>query len=250
VRKLHIAHHYDRADTVEFDYRSALKAAPAILRGCVLALEWAFCPAVEMLMHVRSAVAPFLNRSLPLAAERRLMSAIGTPVALAFWAFLVARSGMMALCLYFLSTAVFLQILSVHDAFQHTYTVLLPNADGTYVTGPGPRTPAYEEENTYSPLISESWPLVNALTLNFGMHNAHHRKPMTPWYKLPALHREMYAKSGGTSAQVLPMTELWGTYIRNRLRRVLEEDYGVVAKAGSDRARAFVGSLGVSFLTV
>ena len=39
------------------------------------------------------------------------------------------------------------------------------------------------------------------------------------------------------------------TFVANRLRRVMEEDYGSVGKSGADRARGFVGSLGVNFLT-
>lgn len=139
----------------------------------------------------------------------------------------------------------------MHDAFQHTFQVLVPGP--AYVSGPGPRTAQYEEENTYSNLISTRWPLLNVLSLNFGHHNAHHRKPMTPWYRLPALHLEMYGSTGGNvdcSPQVLPFRELLQTWHANRLRRVLEEDYGFVAKDGNDRARAFIGSVGVSFLTV
>ena len=42
--------------------------------------------------------------------------------------------------------------------------------------------------------------------------------------------------------------ELVWTWYHNRCRRVLEEDYGSVS-SGPGRANAFVGSLGVSFLT-
>ena len=53
-----------------------------------------------------------------------------------------------------------------------------------------------------------------------------------------------------STSQVLPFSELVGTWFANRLRRVLEEDYGSVALSGKNRAHAFIGSLGVSFLTV
>ena len=81
-------------------------------------------------------------------------------------------------------------------------------------------------------------------------HNAHHRKPMTPWFRLPALHAQLYGPAVEATPQALPFRTLWGAWFAHRLKRVLEEDYGVVAKSGADRARAFVGSLGVSFLTV
>jgi hypothetical protein len=50
----------------------------------------------------------------------------------------------------------------------------------------------------------------------------------------------------------LTWAQLSGTWVGNRLRRVLEEDYGVVHKGGLEPARVkdFVGTLGVSFLTI
>ena len=248
MRKLHIAHHYDRADTVGFDYRAFLHASPALFRNAVLACEWAFVPAVECIMHARTMLAPLVDSALPLAHRGTAASGTAAVAALLWW--LHARGGAASLALYLLACVLQLHVLSMHDAFQHTFKVLLPGPG--YVSGPGPRTAQYEEENTYSNLMSTRWPALNAATLNFGYHNAHHRKPMTPWYRLPALHREMYRSAGGVdcSPQVLPFRELAHTWHANRLRRVLEEDYGVVAKAGTDRARAFIGSLGVSFLTV
>jgi hypothetical protein len=81
---------------------------------------------------------------------------------------------------------------------------------------------------------------------------------MTPWFRLPALQAALYGGAPGkgagvaASAQLLPFAQLAGTWWRNRLRRVLEEDYrdGAVAAAVVDRAARFVGSRGVSFLTV
>ena len=257
VRKLHVAHHFDRADTVDFDYRRFISRAPAPFRAAVLAAEWALIPAVELLMHARTALSPLLGG---VGAARRASAAVGTLAVVSLHACLLLQGGPKALALYFLATLLFLHTLSLHDAFQHTYEVAFAS-DGAYVPGPGKRTAQYEEENTYSDLLSTRWPWVNLLTLNFGYHNAHHRKPMTPWYRLPALHAATYGDAladGGKGVpsvercpQLLPVRNLAGTWFRNRLRRVLEEDYGVVAKGtGADRAAAFIGSLGVSFLTV
>jgi omega-6 fatty acid desaturase (delta-12 desaturase) len=41
-------------------------------------------------------------------------------------------------------------------------------------------------------VISFRYELPNWLVLNFGYHNAHHAKPTAPWYRLPALHRELF----------------------------------------------------------
>ena len=43
----------------------------------------------------------------------------------------------------------------------------------------------YEEDNTYSNLLSTRYPWLNLLVLNFCYHNVHHNKPSEPWYRLP-----------------------------------------------------------------
>jgi fatty acid desaturase len=82
--------------------------------------------------------------------------------------------------------------------------------------------------------------------LNFGYHNAHHHRVSVPWYRLPALHRDLYGEGQGG---MLPLAELLRTWHRNRVRRVLSDDYGSPS-AGPGGADHFVGAHGVSFLTV
>jgi len=48
VKKMHIAHHKDRADTSEFDYRKFVTQQHAAFRSLVLACEWALIPAIEV----------------------------------------------------------------------------------------------------------------------------------------------------------------------------------------------------------
>jgi fatty acid desaturase len=109
------------------------------------------------------------------------------------------------------------------------------------------RDRAFEQANTYSNVVSARWPVLNLLTLNFGYHNAHHERAAIPWYRLPALHRELF---GAGRRELLPLPALLKTFHRNRLRRVLDDDYGQVAAEGRGRADGFIGAHGVSFLTV
>lgn len=81
---------------------------------------------------------------------------------------------------------------------------------------------------------------------DYSYHNAHHERPGEPWYRLPALHRELF---GERPRALLPVRELLRTFHRNRLRRVLGDDYGSVGE-GRGRADGFVGPHGVSFLSV
>ena len=60
--------------------------------------------------------------------------------------------------------------------------------------------------------------MLNWLTLNFGFHNAHHARPTTPWYRLPALHFEMY---GSDPKHVIPLAAQLRLFHRHRLARGL-----------------------------
>ena len=165
MRKLHLAHHFDRADTCAFDYREFITKRP-LLQRTVLALEWCFIPAVECIMHANIAFS-WANAALP--RRRRVIAATGSVAFAAFWAALGYYGGVAAVALYALSTNIFLQVLAVHDAFQHTYEVLVQAPGQPYTPGPGPRDAKYEEENTFSDLISLRYPLLNMLVLNFGV---------------------------------------------------------------------------------
>ena len=253
VKRLHVAHHIDRADTTSFHYKAELRALPRAIKGTVLAMEYCLVPIIEMLMHVRVALRPLVALHDPkVTARHRATAAVGSVAVATIWLGLFACGGMYALAQYAAAAILMLHVLSAHDAFQHTYIVLTD--DDTYVPGPGDRTAQYEDSNTYSNLISVNYPLLNLLSLNFGYHNAHHAKPMSLWYTLPAIHEAIYGSEalytkGGGSLQVVPMRELMGTWFWNRIPRAIEDDYGVVG-SGQGRADTFIGSLGVSFLTV
>lgn len=248
VKKLHVMHHVDRADTTSFEYKHVLRAQPKPVRNTILALEYCFVPIVETLMHTYVALYPIFaihdTKVTSHGPYRRTSAAMGSTAIAALWLTLFAQGGLYALALNYAAAALMLHVLMIHDAFQHTYIVLAD--DDTYVAGPGNRTAQYEDSNTYSNLISKNYPMLNLLSLNFGYHNAHHAKPMSPWYKLPAVHDALYSEE---KRELIPMAELMGTWFRNRIARAIDDDYGVVGE-GPRRTDNFIGSLGVSFLTV
>jgi len=239
LKKKHLRHHSDRLDVVTFDYRAALRRTPAWARRSVLALEWAYVPAVELLMRGMIVAAPFASGSA--AGRSRVVLVLTARLAL-FAA--VALISVRAVLLYMLAYLMFLTILRFMDAFQHTYEVFASRSLES--AAPDPRRDLrYEYENTYSNLLAERWWWLNVLVLNFPYHNAHHVRPGVPWYRLPALHRSLY---GGQDPQVIPCRELLVSYHRHRVARVLAENYGSVSAAGN-RAAGFLGAIGVSFLT-
>ena len=164
VQRVHVAHHRDRADTVEFDYRAFVGRVWG-LRHAVLALEYCFVPATELLMHTRTSLSPLL---WPDSQWHRANSAVGLYAVTRLYGHLYAGAGgPFAVLLYTLSTCALIHVLSYHDCFAHTYTVVDPQKRG-YKAGPGDRSAAYEEANTYSTVLSAAWPRLNVLTLNFG----------------------------------------------------------------------------------
>lgn len=242
IRHMHLRHHRDRADVARFDYKAVLRRLPRWGRGAVYALEWAYLPAIELLMQYQILLRPFTN---PAEAERRARVCVVFGLRLALFSMLVLAGGLPALMLYALAWGLFLSVMHFFDAFHHTFDQYFVAEDNARVPMDG-KDRDYEQANTYSNVVSVRWPWLNLLTLNFGYHNAHHQRAAAPWYRLPALHREFY---GERSRELMPLSELLKTFHRNRLRRILDEDYGAVG-AGEGRADHFVGAHGVSFLTV
>lgn len=242
LRRKHMRHHIERADVITFDVHGFIKRAPAWFRGAVLAMEWAYIPAVELLMHGFVVLRPF--RAGGVAKERVRMLAIVAVRTVGFA--LLALWSPKALALYAIACLVFITLLRFADCFQHTYDAY-PILDDAPIPKDKVRDRAYEQANTYTDIVGLDRPCLNMLWLNFGYHNAHHERPTEPWYRLPAYHRSLYASD---YPQVITVGELLRSFHRNRLRRILSDDYGVVDVPGTPRrADRFLGAVGVSFLT-
>ena len=241
IRHFHIRHHRDRCDVARFDYKTFLGALPGWVRRLVYALEWAYVPAVELIMHYQVLVRPFVDSSLK-GERTRVLVVLASRIAL----FAVLYSIQPRALLWFaLAYLLFMTVMNFGDAFHHTFDQYFVDSDDQAVPMEG-KDREYEQRHTYSNLVSPRHPWLNQLTLNFGYHNAHHERASVPWYRLPGLHRELY---GDTAQQLLPFRQLWRTFHRNRLARILDDDYGSVGD-GERRADGFVGAHGVSFLTV
>jgi fatty acid desaturase len=147
-----------------------------------------------------------------------------------------------AVVLYAIAYTIMLHALRFTDAYQHTYDALAVLEDGG-IPADKVRDRDYEQNNTFSNLVSVVSPSLNLLLLNFSYHNAHHEKPIVPWHDLPKLHAELYPRE---YLQVIPMRKLLRGYHRDRIARILSQDYGEVKPGEVDK---FLGAVGVSFLT-
>jgi fatty acid desaturase len=239
IRRLHMRHHVDRADLYCFDYRDFIGRHPRLCR-VLQALEWAYVPATEVLMHLQVIWRPLFVKSQRAYLPRAMGMLVARGVLLA----LVAIWSLQALLLYGVAYALLLHALNFFDCFQHSF-------ESFPVAGDEPipqhkRDRAYEQVNTYSNLVSLRYPWLNLIILNFAYHNAHHHRASLPWYRLPALHRELF---GADLRQVLPARGLLANWHRYRVLRVTAVDYGA-PQPGAAAAAGFVGAHGVSFLTV
>lgn len=242
LRRKHMRHHVERADVVTFDVQGFLRAHPLLRKG-IVALEWLYIPAVELLMHVVVMVLPFTGPAKLHGNRLRVVVALmvrATAFAALGW------YSPSALVLYAVAYLVMLTVLRFADCFQHTYDAY-PILDDSPIPQDKLRDRAYEQGNTYSNVVGLDRPVLNMLWLNFGYHNAHHERPAMPWHQLPAFHRKLYGDGYG---QVIPVRQLLKSFHVNRVRRILADDYGEVLGAEQrGRADGFYGAVGVSFLT-
>jgi fatty acid desaturase len=240
IRHMHIRHHVERADLTCFDPKELIRRHP-LLRRILEALEWAYIPAVEVMMRLqlicRPVFIPAQRRHLPRVAGMLLLR-VGLLVLLGLYS-------PKAVLLYGVAVLLQMRALNFFDAFHHTFEqyCVLPN-ESLALSG---RSRAYEQDNTYSNLISTRLPWLNLLVLNFVYHNAHHHRPSVAWWRLPAVHRSLYGDNN--TRALLTSRELLATWHRNRVRRVFAEDYGAVGE-GARRGDTFIGAQGASFLTV
>ncbi|WP_053959484.1 fatty acid desaturase [Sulfobacillus thermosulfidooxidans] len=234
AEKKHLAHHFQKADVISFDFRAWLQKH-LWLAKMVMLLEWAYFPAVEMLMRAVMVIQPFTQR---LPHRYRVLTTLIIRGGLWFgvlWWYWPAAFG------YVLATLLFITVLRFIDAFQHTYEPIVA-APGTPPPDIPARSKTYEEENTYTNLLSQKWPVLNLLVLNFVYHNVHHAMPSMPWHRLRQYHDHQYMKETKPS-QILSFRQQVIWYHRYRVARTVTSDYG-------NLETGFVGAVGVSFLTV
>lgn len=237
LREKHFRHHIDNADVVALDHRRWLQRHPRI-RRLVIMLEWAYVPALDLLMHALAVVRPWRRND---AGVRRRIARV-LCIRLALFGVLGWYSAK-ALVLYGVAYLLFLHVMRFFDVHQHTYEVIeIGGTDKPAAPLRGNRE--YEQQHTFSNLISAHQPWLNLLALNFPYHNAHHARPTEPWYRLPALHRSLF---GERSEQVLKFRHLLQSYHRFRVERIMGVEQDMLGD-GPARGRDFAGALGVSFL--
>jgi fatty acid desaturase len=235
LAKRHIAHHVDRVDFSAFNLAETLEQMPKLLRQTILTLEWLYIPVISFWLQWRSILNTFQDPERQ--DERSRVVALLLIRGSLFT--LLAIVSPKALLLYFLSYIGMITVLRWMDAFQHTYEVFPP---GTPLPE---RDRAHEQANTFSTLLSQRYPWLNLLLLNFGYHNAHHELMKCPWHSLHELDAELFS---GEEVHYVPLTQLLGNYHRFRVTRIFLGQGQAVDPQGSPTPDTFYGAVGVSFL--
>lgn len=233
----HFNHHVHHADFVPFDIQGRIATLPLLVKQGLIALEWAYFPAIGFWLRWRNFIEPFNNHRL---AHRQTRTLVVLALRLLFFAGLTYVSAK-AVLLYAFAYLCFVNLMRFADAFHHTYSYVI---DGDVIPE---RDRIYEQANTFSNLVAIKHPWLNLLYLNFGYHNAHHHNMRCPWYQLPQLHRELY---GEKQQNVLPLNTLIGNYHRFRLQRLFDGQGEQSDEPTKMLAvEEFTGGIGVSFLT-
>lgn len=214
IRYKHLRHHVDNDDVVCFDYERFFLRHPRVLH-LTRALEFLYIPAHDLIMH---AVMVFGSFVIPERRGQRRRNVTVIVVRGAAFIVLLVVSPKAAL-LYCIAYILMIHVLRFMDSLQHDYGYRL----SLYTTERSPHRgdAEWEQAHTFSVPLSLRHSRLNWLTLNFGYHNAHHAQPTAPWYRLPAIHQEMFGDDPGT---VIPLSRQLAIYHRGRVRRIIKWD--------------------------
>jgi fatty acid desaturase len=244
IRYKHFRHHVDNDDVVWFDYEAFFRRHPLLYRITRL-LEFFYIPAHELLMHGLMAIAGFV---IPQRRDQRMRNLLviairGGGFLLLWWFSPQAALG------YVLAYLLLMTVLRFMDGIQHDYSYHTTLFSDPWEEHKGDL--AWEQEHTFSNVISfnRQWP--NWLVLNFGYHNAHHARPTTPWYELPRLHRQLF---GDDPSRVVPLWSQLKLFHRYRYYRIFHDAPGLPEVEGdaflaAAREARVTGGNAASFLT-
>lgn len=244
IRTKHFRHHVENDDVVWFDYEAFFSNHPRVYRVTIF-LEWLYIPAHCILMH---AIMVFTAWLIPQRRNqwRRNLTVIlirGSLLAGVLYLSPVAFLG------YALAYMLMIIVLRFVDGLEHDYPYRTNLFTDEVSEHKGDLV--WEQEHTFSPVLSWKYEWVNWLILNFGYHNAHHAKPTTPWFELPALHRELF---GDDPETVIPLWPQLLMYHRYRRYRIFHDAPGLQQVSGKAFLQAaqnaqLTGGNAASFLT-
>lgn len=210
IRYKHFRHHVDNDDVVWFDYEAFFRKHPIVYRVTRF-LEFFYIPAHDLIMH---SIMIFCSFIIPERRDQRIRNVSVILVRGCVFVVLALFYPKVAL-LYALAYMMMMTVLRFMDAIQHDYGYHLNLFTDERSDKKG--NLQWEQEHTFSNVLSfkHEWP--NWFVLNFGYHNAHHAKPTTPWYELPKVHRELFGDDPGNVITLWPQLKQFHRYRHYRI---------------------------------
>jgi omega-6 fatty acid desaturase (delta-12 desaturase) len=244
IRYKHFRHHVDNDDVVWFDYEAFFKRHPIVYR-VTISLEFFYIPAHDLIMHF---IMVFSSFFIPQRRHQRMRNVV----------VIMLRGGVFFTLLWFypkvamlyaVSYMLMMTVLRFMDGIQHDYPYHLNLFTEERSERKGDLV--WEQEHTFSNVLSFKYQWPNWLVLNFGYHNAHHAKPTTPWYELPRVHRELF---GDDPERVIPLWPQLVLFHKYRHYRIFHDAPGLSDVEGEAFLRAaqqgkVTGGNAASFLT-
>ena len=211
IRYKHFRHHVDNDDVVWFDYEEFFSKHPFTYK-ITRWLESLLIPAHDLIMHFIMMFSSFI---IPERSSQRFRNSLILLCRGCIFSIILVASPT-ALAGYILGYLFMISVLRFMDSLQHDYPYHLTLFDEN-TQPPNKGDSVWEQEHTFSNVISwkYSWP--NWLVLNFGFHNAHHARPTAPWYTLPKLHREEFGEDAKKIIPLLPQLIIYWKYRRYRI---------------------------------
>lgn len=210
IRYKHFRHHMDNDDAVWFMSEKFFERHPRLVR-MVKFFEWFYIPAHDLIMHLVTVFTAFV---IPQRRDQMTRNVVVILIRGGLF-FTVLWFWPKAALLYVAAYLIMMHILRFKDGLQHDYG----NNPTLFVADPPSRFGGRktEQAHTFSnpECLKYDWP--NYFTLCFGFHNAHHKRPTVPWYRLPAYHREQF---GSDPEKVIPFLTQLKIYHRYRVPRV------------------------------
>jgi len=216
IRYKHFRHHVDVDDVAWFDYEAFFEAHPLTLKVTRI-LEWFYIPAHDLIMHF---IMVFTSFIIPQRRDQRRRNILVLLIRGGIFVALLVFFPKVAL-LYVVAYLLMMTVLRFMDSLQHDYHYSITLFD--FDRPPRKGDFEWEQEHTFSNPHTLRWDWPNWFTLNFGFHNAHHKNMNVPWYRLPALHREMY---GDDPTVVIPLWAQLKMFHKNRVSRVVGNHEG------------------------
>ena len=208
----HIDHHIKGIDLYIFDRIAFIHSLPAPLKVMITGLERLYFPALFL---IRQAVGIGIiyqkgNRLTKAWVLAVLLLRITMFMALGW----LSLRGLLLYCFAYIGAV---QIILIMDCLQHTYE-LYP-----YGAVVPKKSLADEQAHTFSTPISQRYPWLNLLLLNFSYHSAHHAAMKCPWYNLPDL--DVVIKQQQT-VHYIGLLQVLSNYHRFRIQRLFDANEG------------------------